>query len=120
MKFKASKTQSSVTYLGKEHEVDEDGLVDLPADAAEHIAPHGFTPHVPVTSAELKAKAAEAKAAKDKAAKLVKLGPEKLLKELQDGKFTSAELKAIQTAEADEDANEDVQALLAKLMEDAG
>lgn len=57
MKFKHNKDASSVTYKGKEYEVEDDGTVDLPADAAEAIAPHGFTPYV------------EAKKPKDKDAK---------------------------------------------------
>lgn len=54
MKFKHNGNASSVTYKGKEYEVSDDGVVDLPAEAAEHVASHGFKP------------VAEAKAAKEK------------------------------------------------------
>lgn len=44
MKFKHDGDASSVTYLGKEYDVSDDGTVDLPADAAETLAAHGFKP----------------------------------------------------------------------------
>lgn len=127
MKFKHSGDASSVTYLGKEHDVDSDGLVDLPAHAAEHIAPHGFLPYVPVSKAELKAKAelerAEAAAKKkaDAAAqKFVKLDADAQLEDLQENERTKLELQAIETALADaEEPSAVVLDLLQTLIADA-
>lgn len=56
MKFKHDKDASSVTYKGKEYEVNEDGIVDLPADAAETVAAHGFTPVAEKAPAKAKEK----------------------------------------------------------------
>lgn len=47
MKFKGPENVSSIGWGGKEHEVDDDGIVDLPAEAAPHVKAHGFVPHVP-------------------------------------------------------------------------
>lgn len=56
MKFKHDGDASSVSYRGKEHEVDEDGMVDLPADAAEDMASHGFKPVAERAAAKAKGK----------------------------------------------------------------
>lgn len=127
MRFKHTGDASSVTYLGKEYDVDSDGLVDLPAEAAEHVAPHGFQPHVPLSKAELKARAelerAEAvakKAADAVAKKFLKLDAEGQLDDLQKTEHTKLELEAIETLLADADEpSEDVVALLQKLIADA-
>lgn len=127
MKFKHNKDASSVTYLGKEYDVDSDGIVDLPAEAAEHIAPHGFAPYTPISKAELKARAeqekaqaAAAKKAEAAAAKFVKLDVDAQLEDLQETERSKLELEAIQGAltEAGE-PSEVVGELLQKLIADA-
>lgn len=103
MKFKHDKDASSVTYLGKEHEVDEDGLVELPADAAEDLASHGFKPHDPVSDAQLKAIQRQER---EKAAAVLKPLKEKkaaaVLKAVDaaDPAFTADQLKTMREAEA--------------------
>lgn len=44
MKFKHNGDASSITYQGKEYEVEDDGTVDLPEEAAAEVASHGFKP----------------------------------------------------------------------------
>ena len=43
MKLLAPQDASGCSFDGKEYEVDEKGFVEVPAEAAAALAPHGFT-----------------------------------------------------------------------------
>lgn len=102
MKFKAPANASSFGYGGKEHEIDEDGFIELPADAAGDAISHGFKPHEPVTDEHL---AAIKRQERERAALLRPLKekkPAKVLAAIEDADptYNLEGLKALRAAEA--------------------